>query len=198
MENETAGALVPYAGVIIRLLQGTVFDEDRKTWQALILFQSQVRAYFKEIGVDLHLDEGDGFAYLTQPDTAGGDTDLPRLVRRMPLSYEVTLLLVLLRECLEEFDVKATDSARCFITRGEILEKIELLFKDRADKVKLTARFDSYINQAVQLGFLREIRAETIGEDDRSYEIRRVIRAKLNNETLEEIKTGLEDHAEPV
>jgi hypothetical protein len=31
---------------------------------------------------------------------------LPRLIRRKALSYEVTLLLVLLLEALEEFDVK--------------------------------------------------------------------------------------------
>ncbi|MCP5054013.1 MAG: DUF4194 domain-containing protein, partial [bacterium] len=87
---------------------------------------------------------------------------------------------------------------KCFITHQEIIEKIELLFREKADKVKLLARLESYINQVIHLGFLKEINTREIDTDTRRYEIRRVIRAKINNAKLEEIKFKLENHGKPV
>jgi len=193
MENEISqNKIMPYTPVVIKLLQGTVFDEEKKTWNELLLYQKPVRDYLGQIGIHLHLDESDGFAFLTQPDTDDKESRMPRLVRRMPLSYEVTQLLVILRGCLEEFDVTTTDSSKCFITRQEIVEKIELLFKEKADKVKLLSKFDAYINQVITFGFLKAVEIREAEEDhDRRYEIRRVIKAKINNEKLEEIKENL-------
>ncbi|MDM8523816.1 DUF4194 domain-containing protein [Desulfococcaceae bacterium HSG8] len=184
--------VVPHAPVIIKLLQGTLFDEDAKMWNDLLIYHKQVRDYFSQIGIDLYMDERDGFAFLTQRDTGEDAFRIPRLVRRMPLSYDVTLFLVILRESLEEFDVRTTDSSRCFITRQQIMEKIELLFKERSDTVKLLSRFDAYVNQVINMGFLKPV--EEAGEpenENRYYEIRRVIKAKINNEKLEEIREKL-------
>ena len=183
----------PYASVIIRLLRGTIFDEDTKVWKELLIYQKQIREYLGQIGIHLHLDESDGFAFLTQADTDDEDIRIPRLVRRRPLSYEVTRLLVILRESLEEFDVENTDSSKCFISYQEIMEKIELLFKEKADKVKLLSKFDTYINQIISFGFLKAIESDGTQEsENRRYEIRRVIKAKISNEKLEEFRKNLE------
>lgn len=184
-------SVVPHASVIIRLLQGTLFHDEKKSWNDLLSFQGAVRLYFSQIGVSLHLDEKDGFAFLTQAEQELPANGIPRLIKRIPLSYEVTLLLVVLRESLEEFDIKTTDSTRCYISDTEIKEKIEIMYRDKADKVKLLNKFDSYINQAVNLGFLREVNPGEAAVDIRRFEIRRVIRAKINNEKLEEIKEQL-------
>jgi hypothetical protein len=195
MENKI---LLPHAAAIIRLLQGTVFDEDVKVWNELIIYQQPIRDYFRQIGIDLYLDESNGFSYLTQRDSESEDVKIPRLIRRMPLSYEITLLLTILRQSLEDFDVKNTEATKCFISHQEIIEKIELLFKEKADTVKLLARLESYINQVIQLGFLKEIHTSEIDATTRRFEIRRVIRAKINNEKLEEIKSKLEENGKPV
>ncbi len=186
-ENTTIPA---YAPIIVRLFQNVIYDEDRKTWQELISYQQQIRAYFATIGVELHLNETDGFAFLSQPDEMEGQT-VPRLVRRMPLSYEITLLLVILREALEEFDVQNTESRTLFITNKDLKERIELFFEDKADKVKLLERFDTYINGVVNLGFLKEKAVKGYEEDVKTYEVRRIIKAKINNEKLEEIRSKL-------
>ena len=188
--DETAG-IVPHAGVIIKLLQGTVFQEDKKNWNTLIAYQAVVRSYFEQIGVDLFLSESDGFAYLTQNERDFSEEKFPRLIKRIPLSYEVTILLVVLRETLEEFDNKTMYSSKCFITDLEIKEKIELMLKEKTDRVKLLNQLNSYTNKVVELGFLKEVKTDEIGEDLRRFEIRRVIRAKMNNEKLEEIKEKL-------
>ncbi len=198
MENQEKENIAPYASAVIRLLQGTIFDEDRRAWNDLLMYQGPIREYFDKIGVTLHLDEKDGFAFLTQTATDSEEDNTPRLIRRIPLSYEVTLLLVVLRESLEEFDLKNIDVSKCFISDTEIKEKIEIIFKEKANKVRLIAKFDSYINQAMNLGFLKEVDSGEGTGEMRRFEVRRVIRAKINNEKLEEIKGKLSQNDQPV
>ena len=107
------------------------------------------------------------------------------------MSYEVTLLLVVLREAIEEFDVANTDNRKLFITNEELKDRIELFFEDKADKVKLLDRFDSYINSVENLGFIKETDVRRFDESVKTYEVRRIIKAKINNEKLEEIKAKL-------
>lgn len=184
--------VLPYAQSVIRLLQGTVFDDDSRTWNELLTFQRQVGEYFIAIGIRLHLDESEGFAFLTQPESEGDTINLPRLVRRIPLSYELTLLLVVLRQNLEEFDGKALETSKCFITRSEIMDAMEMLIPEKSDRVKRMNKTETNINQAVSMGFLKELSGPETGIDDRLFEVRRVIKAKINNEILEEIKKKLE------
>jgi len=191
MDTENTSTIPVYASSIVRLFQNVIYDEDRKAWQELVTYQQQIRAYFATIGIELHLNETDGFAFLSQPDEMEGQK-VPRLVRRMPLSYEITLLLVVIREALEEFDVQNTESRTLFITNKDLKERIELFFEDKADKVKLLDRFDTYINSVVNLGFLKERQIKGYEEDVKTFEVRRIIKAKINNEKLEEIKGKLQ------
>ena len=188
MEKTTT--IPPYAHLIVKLFQNVIYDEDRKAWQDLITYQRPIRAYFATIGVALMLNEQDGFAFISQPDEMEGQK-VPRLASRMPLSYEVSLLLVVIREALEEFDVQNTDSRTLFITNKDLKERIELFFEDKADKVKLLDRFEVYINSVVKLGFLKERAVKGYEENVKTFEVRRIIKAKINNEKLEEIKAKL-------
>ena len=188
MEKTTT--IPAYAPLIIKLFQNVIYDDERKTWQELLSFQHQIRNYFAVIGIELHLNEQEGFAFLSQPDEVEGQK-VPRLSRRIPLSYEITLLLVVLREALEEFDVQNTDNRKLFITNTELKDRIELFFEDKADKVKLLDRFDTYINAVSNLGFIKETEVRRFDENVKTYEVRRIIKAKINNEKLEEIKAKL-------
>jgi hypothetical protein len=188
---------LPYAGVIIKLLQDVLYDDD-KFWKDLITNQHAVSEYFEKIGVKLVIQETDGFAYIYQPETnpdADDNLKLPRLVRKVPISYEVTLLCVLLREMLEEFDVKEIDQVKFFVTHKEIREKIELFFKERSNVVKLLKNFDNYINSVLNLGFLKLVSEDPKEKELNRYEVKRVIKAKINNQKLEEIKTKLDIYA---
>lgn len=187
MEENT---IPSYAPIIVKLFQSVIYDDDRKTWQELLSFQHQIRKYFATIGIHLHLNEQDGFAFLSQPDEYEGQK-VPRLMRRMPLSYEVTLLLVVLREAIEEFDVQNTDNRKLFITNSELKDRIELFFEDKSDKVKLLNKFDTYINSVENLGFIKQVDVRTFDETVKTYEVRRIIKAKINNEKLEEIKAKM-------
>ena len=186
---ETTNNIPHYAPVLVRLFQGVIYEEDKKSWNDLVAFQHQIRKYFATIGVDLHLNEQEGFAFLSQPEEIEGEkVKVPRIVRRIPLSYELTILSVILREALEEFDAQNTDSRKLFITNTEIKDRIEVFFEQKADKIRLLERFDAYINNIVDLGFLKEAQVRGFDEKEKTYEVRRVLKAKINSEKLEEIK----------
>lgn len=182
-----------YAPLLIKLLQSIIYDDDKANWNDVLAFQHQIRSYFATMGIELILNEQEGFAYLSQPEHIEGEAvQVPRLVRRMPISYEVTLLCVVLREALEEFDIKNTDARKLFLTSKDLKDRIELFFGERADKVKLLERLDVYINTTVGLGFLKEIDVRSHDAQNKTYEVRRVLKSKINNEKLEEIRAKMQ------
>lgn len=185
--------ILPYAGAVIRLLQGAVFDDDADIWHKVTSFQRQIHQFFWQIGIVLHLDEREGFAYLSQPDREDEVEQLPRLVRRRAISYELTLLLLILRERLEAFDSSTFDATKCFITKQEIIEAMELLLGEKTDQVKGLNRIDSDIKKAVSYGFLKAASAPQDGLEVLTYEIRRIIKAKITNQMLETIREQLEE-----
>ncbi|MGH3563580.1 MAG: DUF4194 domain-containing protein, partial [Mycobacterium sp.] len=100
MSNEHA-----VASAIIRLMRGVVYREsDEDTWLTLERLGAGVRDHFAAIGVDVVIDDAEGYAYLRSRPGDDGDEVLPRLIHRRALSYNVSLLLVLLRRRLVEFE----------------------------------------------------------------------------------------------
>ncbi|MBI4945540.1 MAG: hypothetical protein HY840_03960 [Bacteroidetes bacterium] len=51
---------------------------------------------------------------------------------------------------------------------------------------------DNYIEQAEKLGFLKSIDKEAKAKDEMRYEVRRIIKAKITNDVLEEFKRKLQ------
>jgi hypothetical protein len=102
--KETSNEL---SAVIVPLLKGVLYQEgDAGQWNALLQLQARVRDYVTVLGLDLVLDEAEGYAFLRSRPNLDGDpeTSLPRLIARRPLSFPVSLLLALFRKKLAEFD----------------------------------------------------------------------------------------------
>ena len=54
-----------YSQILIALMQGVLYQEnDVALWQPLLLLQARVRDYCQQIGLELILDEAEGYAYL--------------------------------------------------------------------------------------------------------------------------------------
>lgn len=192
MENEK---ILSYAPVIIKLLQGAVHYDDKDIWENLLSNRTSVEEFFQKIGVQVFINETDGYAFLKQKEFEEEDKNnyLPRLTRRIPLSYDVTLLCVLLREKLLQYDVGGSDSARSPILTSEDLHEMLLpFFKEITDEKKQRGKLDAIINKVIDLGFLRPLKNP--GKEE--YEIRAIIKAKITAETLNEIKQRLQQHAE--
>ncbi len=191
-ENPIETKVDPYAQVIVRLLGGELYETD-KIWSELLEYRHPIAQYFARIGLELIVDQRDGFAFLRQSELDESGRTIG-LIKRTPLSYEVTLLLVLLRELLETYELNDTTSPACFVSHRKIRDELELYFRDSSNKVKLLRQLDRYIKQIVELGFLRLVQ-DSPTADERQYEIRRIIKAKITPDILEEIRRVMEREA---
>jgi hypothetical protein len=192
MDNEK---ILSYAPVIIRLLQGAVHYDDKDGWENLLSNRTSVEDYFEKIGVKVFINEPDGYAFLKQKEFEDHDKNnyLPRLTRRISLSYDVTLLCVLLREKLLQYDVGSTDSLRSpILTKEDVHEMLLPFFREKTDETKQRGKLDAIINKVIDLGFLRPLKNP--GKEE--YEIRAIIKARITAETLNDIKQRLQQHAE--
>lgn len=195
---ETKIARAPFAAVIIKLLQGPVYADDKNIWRELQAWSSAIQEYFGKIGMTLEIAEQDGFARIMQPEAGENDeTPLPRLMRKQSLTYEATLLAVILREGLEEFDIKS-DGTKFYLTQKEIKERIELFYTEQPNKSKLWKDLSRPITSLLNVGILKLNREDAANKDNNQYEIKRIIKAFISNDKLEEIKNKLSNYVNPV
>ena len=122
------------------LLKGVVYQESEpETWNALMTLQARVRDYVAVLGLELVLDESEGFAFLRSwPDD--NEIKIPRLIARRPLSFPVSLLLALLRKKLAEFDAGGGET-RLVLSRDEIIEMVRVFLPESSNEVKLSIRW---------------------------------------------------------
>ena len=164
---------------VVSLMKGIADREsDPVLWQSLIGIQAHVRDYVACIGLDLVLDEAEGFAYLRQRPAEEGAPEVPRLVARRQLGYQVSLMLALLRKKLAEFDATSGEQ-RLILGRDDILEMMRVFLPDAANQARLNDRIGANINHVVDMGFLRRLR----GTNDR-FEVRRILKAFVDAQWL--------------
>ena len=187
-----------YARVAIKLLQGPIYMEETALWRELKMQATPLFDYFSKIGLVLQIDEADGFARIIQPETKEGEENpLPRLLRKVPLSYETTLLAVILREMLEEFDVRS-ENTKLFVTQRDIKEKVELFYKEQTNKSKLWKDLAKPITYLQNMGILKLVREDAVNRDQNQFEVKRIIKAIISNETLELINQKMDQHVDTI
>jgi hypothetical protein len=184
-----APAVANLSPVLVALMKGiTSRDDDPAVWQALLELQPRVREYVAVLGLELILDEAEGYAYLRQRAAAEGEPELARLVARRQLGYPVSLMLALLRKKLAEFDAGSGES-RLILSAEQIADLVRLFLADTANEAKLLDRVDSDIKKIVELGFLRKLR----GSEDR-FEVRRILKSFVDAQWLGEFDRRLADY----
>ena len=184
--------------VLVQLLKGVLYEERHtRLWHSLLLLQANVRDYFKLIGLELYLDEAEGYAYLRQQeadDQLPDDTAIPKLVPRRSLSFPVSLLLVLLRKRLAEEDATGGES-RVILSREQLTDMMLLFMPMQKNEARLNEQINSAINRTIEYGFVRKLKQES-GE---LLEIRRILKAFVDAQWLDEFQTHLQryqHHAE--
>ncbi|WP_460358968.1 DUF4194 domain-containing protein [Mycobacterium sp. ZZG] len=185
MSNERA-----VAAAIIRLMQGVVYrTSDEDTWLTLERLGAGVRDHFSTIGVDVVIDDTEGYAYLRSRPEEDGDEALPRLVRRRALTYNVSLLLVLLRKRLVEFETGGGEG-RLVLSTEQIVEILRLFQADSTNDARVVDQAETTIKKAAELGFLRQLR----GQRDH-WEVRRILKAYVDAQTLNDFAAKLREYA---
>ena len=186
------------SALLITLLKGVVYqDSDAVLWNALLQLQAQVRDYIAVLGLELVLDEAEGYAFLRahpESDDESGPK-LPRLVARRPLSFPVSLILALLRKKLAEFDASGGDT-RLVLTRDEIVEVVRVFLPENSNETRLIDQIETHLNRIVDLGFLRRLKS---GGGTRTgaaavFEVRRILKAFVDAQWLAEFDARLAEY----
>ena len=173
--------------VVIPLLRGVVYQADNAAlWALLRRHQARVKDHMAVMGLELVVDEAEGYAHLRQMDY--DDIDVPRLIPRHRLSFRVSLLLALLRKRLAEFDASSSDP-RLILTRDQIADLLRVHLPESTNEVRLTSEVDALITKVAALGFLRPITGQ-----DRTYEVRRILKAYVDAQWLNEFDERLRDY----
>ncbi len=167
----------------IQLLKGVLYrDRHPQAWEALLIFQAAVRDYLAVIGLEVLLDEAEGYAFVRQrpeaPEEGPDNPAPPRLVQRRQLSYPLSLLLVLLRKKLAEQDATGGET-RVVLTRSQIIDMLRVYLPEAGSEARTVDQIDRHLNKLVDFGFLHLLK----GQQDR-YEIRRIIKALVDAEWL--------------
>ena len=190
--EDAPAATYDLSTLVIPLLKGVLYQEtDPAAWNALLSLQPRVRDYVAVLGLDLHLDEAEGYAFLRsrpEPDDEDGATRLPRLVARRPLSFPVSLLLALLRKKLAEFDASGGDT-RLVLSRDEVAELIRVFLPAGSNEARLIDQVDTHLNKAAELGFVRRLKTQP-GQPP-TIEVRRILKSFVDAQWLADFDARL-------
>ena len=178
--------------VIIHLLKGILFrNQHPQLWNDLLELQSQVLDYVKVIGLELEIDDVEGYAWLTQtmPDENEKDP-LPRLIARRPLSYPISLLCVLLRKKMAEADSSGAET-RVIVSRDELVNTMLVFMPEKSNEAQIAASINATINKVLDLGFLRKLK-----NDNENLEIQRIIIALVDADWAADFNEKLQTYKE--
>lgn len=180
------------ATAIISLMREVVYRDvpsQEAVWEALARHRAAIADHFTAIGVDVVIDEAEGYAYLRTREPEEGEETLPRLVRRRSLTYNVSLLLVLLRRRMVEFEASG-EAGRLVLTREQIVELLRVFQASSTNEARVVEQADRTIAQVAELGFLRELRGQR-----GAWEVRRILKAYVDAQTLADFASRLAAYA---
>lgn len=170
-------------------MKGVVWrEDDERRWQQLLALQARVRDFVDVLGLRLEVDEAEGYALLRQRPLDDGE-ELPRLIPRRPLSYPVSLLLVLLRKKLAEADAGGTDQ-RVILRQDDLVELLRHFLRETTNEARLVDQIAGHVNKVKDLGFLRPLRGR-----DGEYEVVRLLKTFVDAEMLDGLLDSYRAHA---
>lgn len=179
----------PYSRAIVRLLKGIVEKND-VVWNDVLSYQSDIQDYICTMGLELIVKKEECFAFVKQLKL--DDDKTMNLVSRRQYGFEVSVMLIVLRQILEDFDsnptMQATDK---YVTAAEIKEETEMFLPTSYNKVKFEKDLDIYIDRIVGFGFLVEPKHQ---EGEKRYRIHRIIKEKVTLDDLSDFKNQLNNY----
>ena len=194
--------------VIVQLVRGPIYQEDSALWGRLLMDRHPVEAHFHRMGLELVLDEDAGYAFLRNESgedteeealeaSTEGEAPLPRLMRRNPLSFLPTVLLLELRERLLRHDQSVDGTDHLYLEFREILAFMRPYCGETGNEKKVEMKIRAAVTRLSDLSVLRQVpnRSEVI------YRVEPILRAKLPVDQIEAIRDrlkgqlGLEDNA---
>lgn len=181
----------PYSKAIVKLLKGIVEYND-PVWNDILQYQADIQAYLGVIGLELIVKKDEGFAFVRQAVLDDGKTI--NLATRRQLGFEISVILIVLRNMLYEFEMNPTDSQadEKYVTTTQIKEEVEMFLPVGFNQVKFKQDLDSNISKVIDMGFLAEVKK--LETDETLYRIHRIIKEKVTLDDLAEFKQKLKEY----
>ncbi len=181
----------PYSKAIVKLLKGIVEYND-PAWNDILQYQADIQAYLGVIGLELIVKKDEGFAFVRQAILDDGKTI--NLATRRQLGFEISVILIVLRNMLYEFEMNPTDSQadEKYVTTTQIKEEVEMFLPVGFNQVKFKQDLDSNISKVIDMGFLAEVKK--LETDETLYKIHRIIKEKVTLDDLAEFKQKLKEY----
>lgn len=172
---------------IILLMKGIFYKSDNEIAFFELVGNSYgaISDYFKTIGLEVLVDENDGYAYLKNRVYEDESEVLPKLITSRELSYKVSLLCLILRKKIAQFDMQ-NENEKAIISGEEIFSNMSLYMDIQFNEVKAKREIEATIKKVEELGFLKKIR-----NSEDIYEIKSAIKSFVNVEFLDRLKEGL-------
>ena len=191
--NKAPAQTAAISPILIQLFKGVLYAERRPgIWQDLLTLQGQVMDYFGLIGLTVVIDEAEGYAFLRQiprEDQEEG-APLPRLITKRPLGYPLSILLVVLRKKLAEFDAQSGET-RLILEKKQIMEMVQVFMPSQKNEARTMDAMAANIKKAADLGFLKKLPA-----GDELYEVKRIIKALVDADWLKDLDQLMDEYME--
>ena len=180
----------PYSKAVVKLLRGVVENNDT-IWSDILTYQTEIQDYISLMSLELILKKDEGFAFIKQ--RTNDDAKTVNLVSRRQYGFELSVMLVVLRQMLEDFDSNPTLSQATdkYETAFEIKEETEMFLPSTYNKAKFEKELDNNIERIVDFGFLV---APKSNDGETRYKIHRIIKEKITLDDLLDFKKQLNDY----
>lgn len=180
----------PYSKAVVKLLKGVVENNDT-VWSDILTYQTEIQDYISLMGLELILKKDEEFAFIKQ--RTNDDAKTVNLVSRRQYGFELSVMLIVLRQMLEDFDSNPTLSQATdkYVTAFEIKEETEMFLPSTYNKAKFEKELDNNIERIVDFGFLV---APKSNDGETRYKIHRIIKEKITLDDLLDFKKQLNDY----
>lgn len=193
--NSLQENIKPYSKAIVKLLKGTINKNDF-VWDDILNYQNEIQEYISKIGLELILKENDGFAFLKQFEIDNENNTIGIASRRQ-VGFETSIVLVILRQIIEEFESDPTDFTitEKYITEAELKEQIAFFLPEKFNKIKFLNDLKKYVENVEKLGYLKETGTML---NEKKYKIHKIIKEKITLDILNEFKENLKQYVESI
>lgn len=193
--NVLQNKLEPYSKIIVRLLKGDMDYRD-KLWKDLLHFELDIHEYINKIGLELIINKDDQYALLRQFEIDDSGNTIGLKVRTT-IGFETSVVCILLREILDEFESNPTkvSTNEKYISHKELTDYIELFMKEHRSRKRFLTDLDKYIKAALDLGFLeKQDKVTDKITDNTMYQIKKIIKEKISIDQLNDFKKQLTEN----
>lgn len=145
---------------LVQLLQGPAIDGRRhsKLWQVLLREEKVLRQNLHNLFLELVVDYDQAVAFTRQ--VVAESVDIPVLLRKAPLTFIESALVVFLRQRLTQADAAGD---RAVVSSAEINEYLSVFERDRnQDHARFERQMENAVEKVKKLSLLHKIRG---GED---------------------------------